>query len=398
MEYNLKDIKKEYVGYLRRPKKNVCNWKLDINDRILLLGGSGFLGIYLLRFLLLRGTREVFLLSRNVKTCENIYKYFSEIFGPDSSEDLNRVKFITGDISYGDLKLNNKDLSEILKKVDVIINLAAKTDSYGDINEFFYTNVIGTLNVIHLMKKSKRPVELYHISTLGICEGMNHKKEYSFMSEFTWRVDRDYSLLDVNKNYYLTKNYAERIIARFVKKGERINIIRLGNVGCNSLTGEYCIQNLSTSILKLIGSFCKIGVFPSDSEWKFDFMPVDNLVDALARIIANRDVLGSGNIYHLSNGKTYSLLSIGENISQYSDISFVSKNELEEKIKKLDTSNTYKNEVKIIQESYLVNYDERMTKTIVGTEFTTNILAQMNFKWKEFGNYTIEKYIKNSFK
>ncbi|MBY0414106.1 MAG: SDR family oxidoreductase [Bdellovibrionales bacterium] len=122
---------------------------------ILITGGTGFLGSYLVRELA-QNYETVYVLSRQ----EKLNKF----------SDLSNVKFLLGDITNFDI-LSSKDEKsdkDILNSIDVIVHAAALYDLSACRSDCFLQNVIGTQNIMHLADNIKTLKAFYYISTIAV--------------------------------------------------------------------------------------------------------------------------------------------------------------------------------------------------------------------------------------
>lgn len=130
-------------------------------QRVVVLGGSGFVGRALVRHLVGEGF-ETTVVAR---------KAFPE------AEALG-VRFFSGDIGDADFLKNS------LAGFDTVIHLASKTGIWGDKDEYYKTNVVGTRNVldaclannIHALVYASTPGVVYQKDDL--C-GVNERTPYA---------------------------------------------------------------------------------------------------------------------------------------------------------------------------------------------------------------------------
>ena len=113
--------------------------------KILVTGGSGFLGRHVIRELLRVGHRDIVMFNRGA--CDDFLD-----FG---------TKCIRGDIS------SYLDVNEACDECDAVIHVAAKAGIHGPYNEYFEANVIGTRNVIRACRANGVKY-LVHISTPSV--------------------------------------------------------------------------------------------------------------------------------------------------------------------------------------------------------------------------------------
>ena len=129
-------------------------------NKILVTGGSGFIGSNLVKHLLEKNYNVINVDKLNYSSIPDIYKSFTR---------NKRYKFINADL------LNTKKIFKILKKYkpQVIFNLAAETHvdrSIDSPSSFIKNNILGSLNLIEnikncYLKSEIRKLKLIHIST-----------------------------------------------------------------------------------------------------------------------------------------------------------------------------------------------------------------------------------------
>ena len=123
--------------------------------KIIVTGGSGFIGSNLVKFLL---KKKYFVINIDC------LKYAAN---PYNTEDLKKNK----NYIFFKLDLNNKNkIIKILKKYkpDGIFNLAAETHVDRSIDKpynFIHSNILGTFNLLESILAYKKNVKLVHIST-----------------------------------------------------------------------------------------------------------------------------------------------------------------------------------------------------------------------------------------
>ena len=119
------------------------------DKRVLVTGGAGFIGSEVVRQLSSMKSRVI-------------------VFDNYSS---GRKKYLVGIPNISQVRgsiTNRKQVEEVVKNVDYVINLAALPfipDSYYYPNEFFKVNTEGTINIVMACFKSKRLKNFVHIST-----------------------------------------------------------------------------------------------------------------------------------------------------------------------------------------------------------------------------------------
>jgi thioester reductase-like protein len=141
------------------------------DNYILLTGGTGLVGRYLMRDLLLRGRRLAVIVRPNKKQCprtrvEQIMRPIEKRLGLS----LPRPVVLQGDVRDENLGLSDQDLDWIKQHCNCMIHSAAILDFHGPARdgEPWLTNVEGTRNVLKICK-SVDIRQMHYISTAYVC-------------------------------------------------------------------------------------------------------------------------------------------------------------------------------------------------------------------------------------
>lgn len=132
--------------------------------KLIVTGGLGFIGTNLLRYLL----------SKNKYSILNIDKY---------SYASNSQKIINQDIKTVKIDLIKKDkIFEIFKdfKPDAVFNLAAETHVDRSIinpKSFINSNILGTYNLLEVIRSTNLKTKLIHISTDEVFGDLSHSNK-----------------------------------------------------------------------------------------------------------------------------------------------------------------------------------------------------------------------------
>ena len=120
---------------------------------ILLTGGSGFLGIELLKRLTTLNHNVKLLMRKengimpDVKLRQNLLR--SGLDDDKTNCLLEKIEIIYGDIGSTELGIDSYTLERLSESVDEVLHCAASTKFSGiDRGEMFTTNYLGTLNLI----------------------------------------------------------------------------------------------------------------------------------------------------------------------------------------------------------------------------------------------------------
>ncbi len=121
------------------------------NKRVLVTGGGGFLGRYIIECLLALQCNEIRSLGRS----------------PQPELEKMGVNVFCGDIADKDTVLN------VCKNCDIIFHTAAKAGIWGTHKEFYNANVIGTQNIINACNKYKIQYLINTSTPSVVCENRN---------------------------------------------------------------------------------------------------------------------------------------------------------------------------------------------------------------------------------
>ncbi len=130
-------------------------------QRVVVLGGSGFIGRALVQRLVGEGLETAVVARRAFPEAEAL-----------------GVRFFSGDIGDADFLKNS------LAGYDTVIHLASKTGIWGDKNEYYRTNVVGTRNVLDACRENNIAALVY-ASTPGVVYqkgdlcGVNERTPYA---------------------------------------------------------------------------------------------------------------------------------------------------------------------------------------------------------------------------
>jgi nucleoside-diphosphate-sugar epimerase len=166
---------------------------------VLVTGGTGFLGAYIIKALVERG-HSVRAIRRNVNT---------PFFIPSSVFDS--VEWVSGDV------LDIMALNEAMQGVESVIHAAAKVSFHKKDRRWMYqTNVEGTANVVNLAMDNNIS-RLVHVSSVA---AIGRKGDGAIVTELkTWEQSK------LNTHYALSKHHAEMEVWRGI--GEGLNAVIL---------------------------------------------------------------------------------------------------------------------------------------------------------------------------
>ena len=243
--------------------------------RILITGGTGFIGSHLAEKLIAEGYDITILAMRNI--IEDI-----------EAENLKLLKNIGAKIVFGDLR-HIKTLEKAVEGNQVVIHLAAISRPMNIPQHLYYDiNEKGTINLIKVCNKYKikKFVHVSSVSVLGLSP------------DGTPLMEDDYQSL-VGDDYGLSKLKGEHAAIKLGTKFKiPFTVIRPALV-----YGPRCI------VRNIIFKFVQKNLFPlfGNGEAKMEFCYVDNLVSALIKAMRSKY---NGEIFNITDGNSYKISEV----------------------------------------------------------------------------------------
>jgi nucleoside-diphosphate-sugar epimerase len=162
-------------------------------ERVLVTGGTGFLGAYIIKELVDR--------NYQVRAIRRTNKL--PFFIPASV--LARVEWVDGDI------LDSYSLEEAMQDVQAVVHAAAKVSfAPGDRDSLFRTNITGTANVVNAALEKNIDRLLYVSSVAALGRSMNGA---------TINEGSQWEKINLNTNYARSKYQAEMEVWRGIAEG-----------------------------------------------------------------------------------------------------------------------------------------------------------------------------------
>lgn len=236
------------------------------HGHILLTGGTGFFGPFLMRSLIDQNQEDIYVLLRadNVADGLNRLREAFNLTNPSNELKENfekRIKPVCGDISQTKLGLEETDWDFLATNIHTIYHNGALVNYLLDYELMRNANVNGTLEIIRLALSS-RPKVLNHISTTFI---------------FGWSVkdtlfesDENGKMENLDFGYSQSKWSSEQIVINAMRNGLHARIFRPALIS-PSVKGEG--YNFDISI-RLLAFMVKYGIGTS-AQNQVSFTPAD---------------------------------------------------------------------------------------------------------------------------
>lgn len=260
--------------------------------RVLLTGGTGFLGEYVLCELLNRG-HTVWALYRDESRMRRTFEFLN---GQAIGHVVKNLHWVRGDIMGADARWEEWCREhEGLNEADHLLHSAASLRfRLNESGEPFKTNVEGTRVLRDLV--SRRPMTTHIVSTAFVCGLVRKGVVYE-----TIHTERDF----VN-DYERSKWEAENIwmgAATILRPGIIVGHSETGR--CGSFTGFYMVAKVLHLLDQVIDSIpvwdrhdFRFDV-PADPNGTENLIPVDYVAKAVVRIMENP--VNHGRIFHLTH-------------------------------------------------------------------------------------------------
>ncbi|MFL6118532.1 non-ribosomal peptide synthetase [Actinophytocola sp.] len=259
---------------------------------ILLTGGTGFLGIYLLRELLSTTDATVHCLVRAADAdavLSRLRAAAERYFGDDLGAYGHRIVPLPGDLAEPGLGLSEEDFDRLAATVDVIHHPGGLVNFIYPYSHMRAANVAGTREIIRLAARY-RNIPIHYTSTMAVLAG--------FGTAGIRHVDEDTPLAHADHlsvGYVESKWVAETLLLKAAEQGLPVAIYRAADISGDRRAGAW---NLATEMCAMKKFVVDTGMAPV-AELPLDYTPVDVFAAAVAHIAAT--ALPRGDVYHLTN-------------------------------------------------------------------------------------------------
>lgn len=261
---------------------------------ILLTGGTGFVGAFLVRLLLDRTEARLVCLARADDDAQALERVLSNLekYELARSGDAARLRVVAGDLTRARMGLSEKLWDALADEVDVVYHIAAVVNLAWKYALLKPSNVDGARNILRFAGARRRK-PLHYLSSYAIFDSI-------------YNIDRTFSEADeplrcegLSNGYCESKWVAETMVRQARARGLPATVYRVGWVVGHSRTG---VWNKSDFIPRLIRSCAEVGL--ACHLGSMTMTPVDFLTEALFALSTRAEHVGG--TYHLSNGERYS--------------------------------------------------------------------------------------------
>jgi myxalamid-type nonribosomal peptide synthetase MxaA len=276
------------------PARGVMYQPVQEIQKVLLTGGTGFLGAYIIAEILKTTNTNLYCLVRpkrgenSKQRIERQMKRYQVWAEDDAWLSMwnTRLHVVDGDVTLPRLGMKDADYERLAQDVDAIFHGAAHVNFIYPYEALRATNVLGIHEIIQFAFHARiKPV--HHLSTAAI---------WPMGAQYTYYEKDPIDHVGVlNLGYDEAKWVGEKCLIHAGERGLPVTRYRPGEVGGDSVTGRCVTDHFIIACFK---GFLQFGAFP-DLDIEVDVAPVDYVARAMVYLAFNRN--GLGRAFHLTN-------------------------------------------------------------------------------------------------
>ncbi|MEE1926876.1 amino acid adenylation domain-containing protein [Streptomyces sp. TRM 70351] len=276
----------------------------EVPGRVLLTGGTGFLGVHLIDRLVRAGADRVYCLTRARDAAEGARRIAARMrrYGLDASVCEDRVVPVPGELAEPHFGLADADWDALARACDVVVHAGSSVNFAYPYQALAPANVGGTRTVLELAGTHRRK-PVHHISTIDVIAGFG-TAGVRHVSEDT-PLDHPERL---SLGYTETKWVAERLVRQAAGRGLPVAVHRPYEITGAADGG---VWNTGTMMCALFRTIAESGLVP-DIPLPLDFVPVDYTADVITRVITHGKP--DGRVHHLTNPRAARLDLLAERL------------------------------------------------------------------------------------
>ncbi|MGN0467298.1 MAG: SDR family oxidoreductase, partial [Acutalibacteraceae bacterium] len=363
---------------------------------ILLAGATGYLGIHVLDDFLTHDSGTAYCLVRgdNLKDSKQRFKQLLEFYFGEKYVGSERIVVICADLQRDFFGLSKEQYSELLAKVDTVINCAASVKHYGSYKYFYEANVETAKRLIEFTKQAQ--AVLVHTSTLSV-SGNSFADDFDGYVSETEKHFFESSLYigqSLENVYVRSKFEAEISVLEAIADGLPAQIMRMGNLTNRFCDGKFQKNYESNAFLQRLRAVMNLKVVPDYLMSLYsEFTPIDEAANAVMTIA--RHFTPDYNVFHINSTKVVYLdrlleymNRLGVPVKAVSEAEFTAT--LRDTMKQTQSKHIFEAFIGDMDENEHLNYDSNIR---IENDFTVEYLRKLGFEWNDIDFEYIRKYV-----
>ncbi|MEY9911336.1 thioester reductase-like protein [Catenulispora sp. MAP12-49] len=234
--------------------------------RVLLTGGTGFLGGHMIAELLRHGATEIVCLVRGENPAERLAANLADYDQDDV--DAAKLTILPGDLTLPRFGLDEAGFAELADRLDVIYHCAAHMNFILPYRVLRAPNVVGTTEILRLACTG-RPTPVHYVSTIDMRVG-------DVLPERPGPLEAGTS-----DGYVLSKKTGEHLVLEAGRRGLPVGVYRPWLI--TGATGTGAVGVRDQLALCLAGSLIA-ALMPEDTPIPLHVLPVDLVSAAIVRL------------------------------------------------------------------------------------------------------------------
>jgi thioester reductase-like protein len=259
-------------------------------ERILLTGGTGFLGAFLIEELLQQTQATIYCLVRAANVEEGKNKLIKNLqqYALWDEKFNSRIIPVVGDLSEPLLGIGAEQFQMLATNIDTIYHSAALLNYVYPYSALKSANVLGTQEILKLACQIKvKPV--HYVSSVAVFESN------AYAGKVVKEDDEFEHWEGIHLGYSQTKWVAEKLVKIAGSRGLPITIHRPPLIAGHSQTG---ISNTHDFICLMAKGCLQMGSFP-EVDYMLDMSPVDYVSKAIVHLSRQKESIGKA--FHLQH-------------------------------------------------------------------------------------------------
>ncbi|WP_151732832.1 thioester reductase domain-containing protein [Paenibacillus tengchongensis] len=274
---------------------------------VLLTGGTGFLGAFLLQELLEVTDYRIVLLVRTASVQDGRAKVAANLqrYGLWNEAYHARIDVVAGDLSRPLLGLGLQQFNGLADIVDAIYHAGAITNFLEPYRIIKDVNVQGTQEILRLAATGRlKPV--HYVSTHYVFSNLSH--EHGFVA-YEDEVPSDDEVLVLG--YQQSKWVAEQILAIAKQRGIPVSIYRVGRISGSSVSGACQTKDIMWLMIKC----CVEAGILFEENVNIEFIPVDYVSRSIVALSVQDSSRNTN--FHITGNGMNNLHQVYEWMSSY---------------------------------------------------------------------------------